>query len=149
MLNEANEDSPGDEGQFKDTVILENTVFEPLSDKGEDNQFERLPKGETVTLTLSVSADIDILLSRHECKILAGSNNITFIDHEGRSSDLQNGRNVVGRDSVSTIMMDPALRDVSRLHIVIEKFDNLTIQITDLSSHGTFIKAKYLDNQTG
>ena len=54
-----------------------------------------------------------------------------------------------GIDSVSTIMMEPGLRDISRMHIVIEKFDEQTIQVTDLSSHGTYIQNKYLENNTG
>jgi hypothetical protein len=138
-------------GSFKDTLILENTVFEPAahSHTGPNETFERMPKGEAITITLAPGEELDLLLSRHECKISSVDNNLMFQDNEKRIYELKNGRSVVGRDSVSTIMMEPSLRDISRMHIVIEKFDEQTIQITDLSSHGTYIQNKYLENNTG
>lgn len=142
---------PGEGSAFKDTVILENTVFEPIekSNTGPNEKYERLPKGEAVTITMKPGEEVDILLSRYECKIYSKDNKIFFEDNEKRSYALENGRSVVGRDSVSTVMMEPGLRDISRMHIVIEKFDESTIQVTDLSSHGTYIKAKYLETHTG
>jgi hypothetical protein len=142
---------PGEGSAFKDTVILENTVFEPLvkTDTGPNEKFERLPKGESVTITMKPGEEVDLLLSRYECKIYSKDNKIFFEDNEKRSYELDNGRSVVGRDSVSTVMMEPGLRDISRMHIVIEKFDESTVQITDLSSHGTYIQTKYLESHTG
>ncbi len=101
-----------------------------------------------MTITIKPGEEVDVLLSRHECKIYSRYNKVFFEDNENRSYELQDGRSVVGRDSVSTIMMEPNLRDISRMHIVIEKFDESTIQITDLSSHGTYIQAKYLESHT-
>jgi hypothetical protein len=98
---------------------------------------------------LTPAEDVDVLLSRHACKVLIKDKKMLFLDNEKRSYELKKGRNVIGRDSVSTIMIDPALRDVSRIHIVIERFDDKTIQITDLSSHGTYLQKKYLENHTG
>ena len=149
LLNETNGEPEG--VPFKDTVILENTVFEPASaeNAAASDKFERMPKGEAVTLIVRPGEEIDLLLSRHACKIAAADGRLYFLDHSGRRYELKKGRTVVGRDSVSTIMMDPALRDVSRLHIVIEKFDDQTVQVTDLSSHGTYIQHRYLEHHTG
>lgn len=142
-------DAHGDGGQFKDTVILDNTIFEPSgSNLVNSDSFERMPKGEAVTITLTPAEEVDVLLSRHACKI-SSKGKLKFIDNAGRSYDLKDGRNVVGRDSVSTIMMDPVLRDISRIHIIIQKFDDKTVQITDMSSHGTYIQKRYLDTHTG
>lgn len=137
--------------QFKDTVVLENTIFEPSSSNNmvSGDKFERMPKGESVTVTFNADEEMNILLSRHACKIKRTRDKISFIDNGGRSFDLKKGRNVVGRDSVSTVMMDPVLRDISRIHIVIEKFDDKTIQITDMSSHGSYLQVKYLEAHTG
>lgn len=149
LLNEANGEPEA--LPFKDTVILENTIFEPASaDKaGASDKFERMPKGEAVTLILRPGEEVEILLSRHPCKLLAADQRLYFVDNSGRRYELKRGRTVVGRDSVSTVMMDPALRDISRLHIVIEKFDEQTIQVTDLSSHGSYIQNRYLEHHTG
>lgn len=135
--------------QFKDTVMLENTIFEPAANLVSGDKFERMPKGETVTITLNPSENLEILLSRYACKIQSKADQMFFIDNENRRYELKKGRNVVGRDSVSTIMMDPALRDISRIHIVIEKFDDKTIQITDMSAHGSYLQLKYLEGHTG
>lgn len=143
------QEAPAEGSQFKDTVMLENTIFEPAANLVSGDKFERMPKGETVTITLTPSEDLEILLSRHACKIQRKADQMFFIDNENRRYELKKGRNVVGRDSVSTIMMDPALRDVSRIHIVIEKFDDKTIQITDMSAHGSYLQLKYLEGHTG
>ncbi len=142
---------PAEGSQFKDTVMLENTIFEPASSLNavSGDKFERMPKGESVTVTLNPGEDLDILLSRHACKIKRTQDKLNFVDNAGRSYELKKGRNVVGRDSVSTVMMDPALRDISRIHIIIEKFDDKTIQITDMSSHGSYLQLKYLESHTG
>lgn len=132
---------------LKDTLVLENTVFEPLSDSGSNVQLERMLKGENVTIALKSGQKIDVYLSKHECKIVAGKPN-KFIDEAGRSYELKVGKNTIGRDAKCNIMIDPKHRDVSRTHLVIELDEDNTIYMTDLSSHGTYIPAKYMDSQS-
>jgi hypothetical protein len=140
----------GEPGPLKDTVILENTVFEPAEreNTGPNDKFERMPKGEAVTITLSQGDEVEVLLSRHACRLVSKDNKLLFMDNQDRTYELKKGRSIVGRDSVATIMMEPGLRDVSRMHIVIEKFDDATVQITDLSSHGTYLQKKYLQSHS-
>lgn len=148
LLKDNSTDESADGSVFKETLILDNTVFEPIADNNnKDTQFEKMPKGEAVTINLKSGNELDILLSKHKCKIIAGET-LQFVDQMGRSFPLNKGRNVIGRDSVSTVMLDPALRDVSRLHLVIENFDNNSIQLTDMSSHGTFIPANWLEHHS-
>jgi hypothetical protein len=132
---------------LKDTLILESTVLQPTVIGETTNEMERMPKGEVVSISLKQGQEIDLLLSKHKCKLIGGDN-IQFVDNEGRNYTLKQGRNIVGRDSVSTIMIDPALRDISRLHLVIEIDEKNCLQLTDLSSHGTFLAAKHLENNT-
>ena len=133
--------------EFKDTIILENTVFEPLQGTDHNVEMERMLKGENVTIGLKPGKEIDVLLSKHHCKIVGGKVN-KFYDEEGRSYELKIGKNVIGRDSKSDIMIDPNLRDVSRMHLVIELDDANNIYMTDFSSHGTYIPKKYMESQT-
>lgn len=144
---ESNGEAPVEGAQFKDTLILENTIFEPSEEQYKDKAYERMPKGEPVTITLRPGENMDLILSKHPCKLNSGDA-LVFQDQKGRKYELGKGRNVVGRDTASTIIMEPNLRDISRLHLVIEKYDDQTIQITDLSSHGTYIPGEYLEHHT-
>ena len=49
------------------------------------------------------------------------------------------GKNIIGRDAVCNVVVGRALRDVSRMHLIIEPQDDGSIRFTDLSSHGTFL----------
>lgn len=130
--------------KFKDTLILENTLFEPnVGSDQKGKEYERLPKGEVIGLNLDPGAQVEVLLSKHICKLIGGDT-IKFVDQAGRQYDLRNGRNIIGRDTISNIMMDPSLRDVSRLHLVIEKIDARRVSLTDMSSHGTYLPAQFL-----
>jgi len=134
--------------EFKDTLMLENTVFEPLSGNTNTSAMEKMPKGENVTIRLKPGKEIDVLISKHPCKIISDESSTKFIDEAGRSYTLKIGKNVIGRDSKSDIMLDPNLRDVSRMHLVIETDDTNTLYLTDLSAHGTYIPVKYLESHT-
>ena len=84
-----------------------------------------------------------VMLSKHKCSLLA-KDGIQFTDHTGKSYTLGKGRNIIGRDTISTVILDPSLRDISRLHLVIENIDDSSLQLTDLSSHGCFVAGKFL-----
>jgi len=134
--------------EFKDTLMLENTVFEPLANNTNTGEMDKMPKGENVTIRMQAGKKIDVLISKHPCKIVCDESGTKFIDQSGRSYILKTGKNVVGRDSKSDIMLDPNLRDVSRMHLVIETDETNTIYMTDLSAHGTYIPVKYLESHT-
>ncbi len=134
--------------RFSDTFMLENTVFEPLPGDKHGEEMDKMPKGENVTIRMKAGKEINILLSKHPCKIIGGESGSKFIDESGRSYDLKIGKNVIGRDSKTDIMLDPGLRDISRMHLVIETDDTNTLYLTDLSAHGTYIPVKYLESHT-
>jgi hypothetical protein len=133
--------------EFKDTIILDNTLVESVPEKA-GREVERMPKGEVITVTLKPNEEIEILLSKHRCK-LAYKDKFEFTDQAGRTYKLHKGRNVIGRDTASNIVMEPRLRDISRLHLVIENFGDNTAQLTDLSSHGTYIPSRFIQQHSG
>ncbi len=132
---------------FKDTLIFENTIFEPNIENSKGGEFERMPKGESVITTLKPKERIIIMLSKHKCEIEANEQ-IFFIDQAGRKHVLDLGRNTIGRDASGTVIIDPGLRDVSRMHLVIENLGDNSLQLTDLSSHGTYIPSALLEDHT-
>ncbi len=131
-------------GELKDTLILENTLFE--ANHGESNRqgLERIPKGEAVIIALAPGKEFEIMLSKHKCK-LSSKDGIQFVDQAGKSHVLNKGRNAIGRDAAGTVKIDSSLRDVSRLHLVIENLGDNNLQITDMSSHGTYIPLNLLE----
>lgn len=128
------------------TYILDNTLFEPVKDE-KNGEFERIPKGEVISLLLPAGKNIDIKLSKHRC-ILSNKNGIEFIDQTGNRHPLNKGRNVIGRDTSSTVKIDSSLRDISRLHLIIENLGDNKLQLTDMSSHGTFMHPSLLAQHT-
>ncbi len=153
MYKEKNRQEKGageaaDDAPFKETLLLDDVVFEPCIDKSTGAAFERMPKGEAVTLTLPLQSEMEVRISKHTCRIVVLDGKVKFIDQNGKTYDLPKGRNIIGRDSVSSIMLDSSLCDVSRLHLIVENFDNNTLQLTDLSSHGTFIPDSYMESHS-
>ena len=119
------------------TLILDGPMVETLTGMAGDT-LERLPKGEAISINMEKNRNIDMRLSKHKCK-LSAKNGIEFIDQGGKHHPLKPGKNVIGRDLNSTIKVDAELRDVSRLHLLIENLGDNVVRLTDMSSHGTFL----------
>ena len=86
-------------------------------------EMERLSKGENIAIHLNVGEQIDLLLSNHRCMIVGGETNTKFIDESGNFYSLKSGKNIIGRGSSSDIVLSQKLRDISRMHMVIEEAD--------------------------
>ena len=100
--------------------------------------FKRLPRGMGVELELRPGESIKLLLSSHPCQ-LELRQELCFIDVSGDSHRLLKGRTSVGRDRVNEIVLDSTLRDVSRVHLVIEFYGPNRVQLFDYSSYGTYL----------
>ena len=85
------------------------------------------------------------MLSRYICKVIL-NDKLQFIDQEGTYHPLKEKRNTIGRDKSNTVILNHTLRDISRLHLIIENYGNEMLQFIDMSAHGTFIPMKYLDH---
>lgn len=120
---------------LRETAIFEVGEIEP---REAGPKLKNLPRGQTVGVRLSAKVPVEILLSNHRFELIAGAP-YTFRDSLGSEYSLRHGRNTVGRDVHNEIVVDPAFRDVSRKHLVIEPMAADFVQLTDLSSHGTSI----------
>ena len=129
--------------RFRDTMLIN------LSDISEmerhEISFSRLPKGETVEIALQRDHAVDLLLAKHQCRILL-QDRLLFVNQEGHDSELRVGRNIVGRDATSDVIMDSGLRDVSRKHLIVENDGVGQVKLTDISSHGTSLPPRFLDH---
>ena len=106
--------------------------------------YERIPKGETVVVKIRPGEDLDLLLSRHKCKLIHENEKLKFISNAQHDPiPIHPGRTAIGRDTINDIVLDAAWRDVSRLHVVINH-DGNELQITDMSSYGTFLPIHFI-----
>lgn len=129
--------------RFRETMLFNLNGISDL--ERQETFFSRLPKGETVEVSLEEDRAIDLLLAKHQCRILL-QDRLLFVDQNGHDSELHAGRNVVGRDATSDVIMDADLRDVSRKHLIVESDGMQQIKLTDISSHGTSLPPRFLDH---
>ena len=83
------------------------------------------------------------MFSNNRFKLTPGKP-LSLVDQDGNEQGLKAGKNYVGRDEKSEIVISAKFRDVSRTHVIIEPYGVDTALITDLSSHGTFVPIRHL-----
>lgn len=134
---------------YRPTARFRETMLLNLNDTADLDRYEvafsRLPKGETVEVDLEEDRAIELLLGKHQCRILL-DDRLLFVDQSGHDSELHVGRNIVGRDATSDVIIDSSLRDVSRKHLIVESDGARQLKLTDISSHGTSLPPRYLDH---
>lgn len=114
-----------------------------LGDSSTRKDYQRLPKGRAVVLGLTPGEPLELILSRHKCRICV-DNHVMFTHFNNQQEECENKRIAIGREKINDIIIDPSWRDVSRLHLVVENLGNGNIQMTDLSSHGTFLPVEFI-----
>lgn len=137
--------------QAGDAAIREAVMLHSQGNNGpaatKKSAFVRLPKGEVVVVDIERGQVIELMLSRHGFRIVA-TEELTLIDETGTSHVLQSGRNIIGRDTICNIVVSPTLRDISRLHLIIERLSPDSLRLTDLSAHGTYLPAQLMTRPT-
>ncbi len=128
---------------MKQTLIFDVADVTP-ADPNPADAFARVPRGETVAIRLAQGESMDLILSRHYFQ-LSADGGAHLLDDNGRAYPLHSGRNHVGRQPGNDVVVEFGFRDVSRRHLVIEVGPEGRFEITDLSSHGTFIPESRLE----
>ena len=116
---------------------------EPEINTTPEDKLKRLPKEKAVRIKLQNGGYTELRLATYECRLAAKDNAVQFIHHSGKIP-LNKGRHIIGRSSRSSVKIDPAQKYVSREHLQIVVRDDLLLELTDLSSVGTFISDDYL-----
>ncbi|MCP4231007.1 MAG: FHA domain-containing protein, partial [bacterium] len=126
--------------------VIFDTAISETQDRTEQT-FTRLPKGEAVTINLIPGEELELMLSKHPFRFINHGQG-RLQDEVGNDYQLAEGKNIVGRDAVCNIVVDAAYRDVSRMHLIIEPLSPQIFEVTDLSSHGTFLPTSLLISET-
>jgi hypothetical protein len=137
----AAQDAGGDVGSKSTLIMDEDAEADTVSSQ---NRFERLPRGETVTVRTPSNGELAILLSRHRFQLFA-DDRPRITDDNGVNYPLKPGVNVIGRHPDNDVVVGGWYRDVSRKHLMVNARDG-DVTLTDLSTHGTFLPGSLLGN---
>jgi hypothetical protein len=100
---------------------------------------KRLPKGEPVVVHIPYRGELTIYLGRHPFRIVDGYPP-KLVSPTGAEVVLAHGRLLLGRHPGCDRVVGAYLSDVSRGHMYVEWNGDTRLQITDLSSQGTFVE---------
>jgi hypothetical protein len=127
---------------IKETILFD--LSDDLPDVRDSSGLGRLPKGETIEIDVKPDEEVVLALVKHTCKIVL-NDDLYFVDNADNRVALKMGQNAIGRDSKCEITMDADSRDISRKHLIVERYSATGVRLTDVSSLGTFAAPKYLE----
>lgn len=100
-----------------------------------------MPTGEYVTIDVEKGDEISLLLANYHCK-LSIKDSIKFIDSDKTSYPLTTGMNKVGRGRECSIRFNDMMQRISRLHLIIINHDNKKLELSDVSTYGSYYLKK-------
>lgn len=108
------------------------------------DKFVRLPRNETVDVTLAPRELLDLFLAAHRFTLSIVGGDLQLVDEQGVTYFLPQGQRTLGRHARNDIIVDTDYREISRFHLVIEWQGGNTVQLTDISTLGTFLAPEYV-----
>ena len=126
---------------LKETVVVEHRSGDETDPV--PVRFQRLPRGETIRVSLPDDGCIAIVLARHKFLLFTGEFP-RMTDDNGVNYPLKVGVNVVGRHPGNDVVVGGWYRDVSRKHLLVDTSSADSVNLTDLSTHGTFVQGSLL-----
>jgi hypothetical protein len=130
------------ESKMRETAIFDITELA----NADEEPFIRIPKGEPVEVDLAIDKKVSVLLAKHRCRLRNKDGMIVFFNDAEQATQLRPGRNIVGRDASCDILIKSTYREISRKHLLLEVAENTKVRITDISSHGTSLNPRFLEN---
>ncbi len=120
-------------GSFDVNEELDPTVHESRSG------MTKLPKGKSIMFDVKQGDRIELILAKYECKLLVGKD-IMFIDSNGVKYPINMGNNKVGRGHGCSVKFTSDTHEISRIHMTIVNHNDKNLELTDLSTHGTYYR---------
>ncbi|MGB1800017.1 MAG: FHA domain-containing protein [Gammaproteobacteria bacterium] len=102
-----------------------------------------MPTGEYVNIKVEKGDEISLLLANYQCKLII-RDGIKFVDSDNVSYPITTGMNKVGRGRECSVRFNDTVQRISRLHLIIINHDNKKLELSDVSTYGSF----YLKKQT-
>ena len=99
---------------------------------------ERTAKGESLRVRFKLHQSLRLRLGKHDFLLVSGQH-FLLIDECGAEVRVIGPRCLVGRGSECGATVNQRYRPVSRKHTIVEIEDDGGVQLTDISSLGTFL----------
>lgn len=107
--------------------------------------YTRLPHCHTVELNLEDKPDITVFLGTNRYHLSKRGEAVTLMeDKAGDAYPLKPGRNTIGRSSQCDVHLGNHASDVSRQHLIVDVSGNRGVNLTDISSRGTYVRPEKL-----
>lgn len=97
----------------------------------------KMPVAEYVTFEMNEEQETPLLLANYQCKLI-NKDGIKFVDNEDNEYPMVIGLNKIGRGRECNVKFTDTMQRISRLHLMIINHDNKKVELTDLSSYGTY-----------
>ena len=130
------------ESKMRETAIFDISELANI----DEESFARIPKGESVEVDLAVDNQVSIWLAKHRCRLANKDGTTVFFDDAEQATQLRPGRNIIGRDASCDILINSAYREISRKHLILGLSEKTKLRVTDISSHGTSLNPRFLEN---
>jgi hypothetical protein len=129
---------PGDgDEDLGQTLLFDLGHLDSMVRKAE--HYQRIPKGETLEFQVRPRHSLKLKLARHKFRLAAADGRFQLVDEAGESHRIDGGVTLIGRGEGCDVTLRPEYGDVSRRHVMVETVGSEAIQLTDFSSHGTYL----------
>lgn len=131
------------QAQFMQTshIDLSDQVEEPLV----SHELQKIPRGQTIIIDITRMPKMPLKIASRKFVIDASKNDPVLISQDSDEYIIQTGENLIGRSTQCSIILNPEYVDISRQHLIIERYPDDTLHFTDLSSSGTRIPVELLN----
>ncbi len=96
-----------------------------------------MPTAEYVVFELDEGDEVALLLANYQCKLII-KQGIKFVDNENVEHPMVIGLNKIGRGRECNVRFTDTMQRISRLHLMVINHDNKKLELTDLSTYGTY-----------
>ncbi len=123
-------------------IDLSNHKDEPLI----AHDLQKIPRGQTVVIEISRMPKMPLKIASRKFVIDSSGADPILISKNGDQYPIKAGENLIGRSTQCSIVLNPEFVDISRQHLIIERYPDNTLHFTDLSSSGTKLPVELFED---
>jgi hypothetical protein len=99
----------------------------------------KLPKGKAVRIDIKPGDRVELILAKYRFKLLV-EEDVIFVDSDDVHYPINIGKNKIGRGHGCSVKLSSDMHEISRVHLVVANHNDKILELTDLSTHGTYYR---------